>query len=361
MHIGIAKQSIMVYNISVDFLHRRCGMLKKIIGCFVLAAFVLVCSSCMKLTKMIDVTKETNMPPKAVYLGDSIAAGYGLDGYAADDLYKCRSYPNILADKYSSSLADKCGHTTVNKAVSGDTSADLLGDLESGLLDDALAGSDAVIISIGGNDLLHVFLRLFESIGYDRDIGRVDLSDADILKAASGLIGLDGDIEDALSGFETNLNLIVDKIKEKTDGEIYVQELYNPFEYFDKVGVLVDYTTEKVNKFNRIVVGNSGRDGVHRYSVVDIASAFEGRCDELTNIKLYDIHPNAAGHVVISEKVSSEITKNTYTYTTQEEVTDDDAVATLIFICISVSVIVIGGVIVLIVILRKRVRNRKED
>lgn len=336
-------------------------MPKKIVLSAVLLLIVLMCGSCVKLTKMIDVEEETNVPPKVVYLGDSIAAGYGLDGYAADDLYKCGSYANILAGRYSSALDGKCGHTTVNKAVSGDESKDLLEDLKSGTLDDTLKNSDAVVISIGGNDLLHVFLRIFESLGYDKDIGRIKLSEADILKAASGIIGIDGNIDEALAGFEKNLNEIVSLIKEKTDGEIFVQELYDPFEYFNTFSIITDYTSKKVNEFNRIVNGNSGREGVHRYSVIAISSAFEGRCGELTNIPDFDIHPNAAGHAVIAEKVNAGITQHIYTYTTQTEVTDEDAVAALIFVCAAGGVVLIGTVIAVIVILSRKEKKREES
>ena len=332
-------------------------MKKRIAAAAMVLMLLLSCGSCVKLTKLVDVEKETDAPPKVVYLGDSIAAGYGLEGYKADDLYSCGSYPNILAARYSSALEGECGHITVNKAVSGDTTDDLLGDLESGSLDDALTDSDAVVISIGGNDLLHVFLRLFENIGYNKELGRIKLSDADILAAASGLIGLDDDIDKALEGFETNLDKIVSVIGEKTDGEIFVQTLYDPFEYFDQIGILVDYTQKKVNRFNLIVNDNSGSDGVRRYNVVDVAAAFEGRCGDLTNIKLYDIHPNAAGHAVIAEKVNEEIAKHTYTYMTKAEVTDEDAIRTLVIICISAGTAVIAGTVLLIVFLSRKAKK----
>lgn len=332
-------------------------MRKKIAVVVMLLLIMLFCGSCVKLTKMIDVNEETEIPPKVVYLGDSIAAGYGLEGYKQDDLYKCGSYPNILSGRYSSALDGKCGHITVNKAVSGDTTDDLLGDLESGSLDEALAGSDAVVISIGGNDLLNVFQRLFETLGYNKELGRVKLSDADLLAAAAGIFDLNDDIDEALKGFEKNLDRIITKIDEKTDAEIFVQELYNPFEYFSKIGIIVDYTQKKVNEFNRIVNGSSGREGVHRYNVIGVSSAFEGRCGDLTNISLYDIHPNAAGHAVLAEKVNEEITRHTYTYTKQVEVTDEDAVRTLVIICVAGGTALIAAMVLVIVLVRKKIKR----
>jgi lysophospholipase L1-like esterase len=45
----------------------------------------------------------------------------------------------------------------VNSAVVGDTSQQLLDRINSGEFDADLADSDAVIISIGGNDILGLF------------------------------------------------------------------------------------------------------------------------------------------------------------------------------------------------------------
>ncbi len=77
-----------------------------------------------------------------VVFGDSIASGYGLD---PDAEYN-----------YGQICADYLGYTVENYAVSGDTTSDLLNVISS--LDEAqknsVAGSEIVIISIGGNDLM---------------------------------------------------------------------------------------------------------------------------------------------------------------------------------------------------------------
>lgn len=46
----------------------------------------------------------------------------------------------------------------MNSAVVGDTSQQLLDRINSGEFDADLADSDAVIISIGGNDILGLFI-----------------------------------------------------------------------------------------------------------------------------------------------------------------------------------------------------------
>ncbi|HBI51318.1 MAG TPA: hypothetical protein DDX72_00880, partial [Ruminococcaceae bacterium] len=134
-----------------------------------IAVILLCCGSCsgIKLTKFVDVTEETAVPPKIVFLGDSIAAGFGLEGYTASDLYNCRSYANIIGEMYDKELPEDCTGVMVNKAVSGATSSELLESIKSGELDEALADSDAVVVSIGGNDLLSVLFGIIKDTGYN--------------------------------------------------------------------------------------------------------------------------------------------------------------------------------------------------
>lgn len=84
-------------------------------------------------------------------VGDSISTGYGLENYTpGGSPYECRSYCNILAE----SLELKGGESYINRAVNGYTSSDLLALIPS--LKEQVAKSDLVVISIGGNDLLHI-------------------------------------------------------------------------------------------------------------------------------------------------------------------------------------------------------------
>ena len=85
-----------------------------------------LCSCSLKTHDMIEEKRTVPVPPKLVFLGDSIAAGYGLEGYDKKDLYQCESYANIIGKDYTELLAEECGHTMINDSVSGDTSQDLL-------------------------------------------------------------------------------------------------------------------------------------------------------------------------------------------------------------------------------------------
>lgn len=291
-------------------------MLKRLTAALLTGVMALSLCSC-NLTYQEETQEERSVPvpPKMVFLGDSIAAGYGLEGYSKKDLYQCESYANILCDDYTKLLDGECGHEMINRAVSGDTSQDLIDLLDSGEIDGDLKGSDAVVVSIGGNDVLNIIFDAAEVLGWsykskDFDFGRVD-----IMEAFERLSSMSDDIDSALEGFEKNLDVIINKLHQRTDGDIFVQTLYNPIEYFDEWKMLVDYADGKIDVFNEIVKDNAEKDGVQRYTVIDVGNQFEGRNSQLTNMADYDIHPNADGHKVIAETVDKELRKGSYSYT----------------------------------------------
>ena len=80
--------------------------MKKRITAFVTACAAVfgLCSCSMKTHEMVEQEKNIPVPPKLVFLGDSIAAGYGLEGYDKSDLYHCDSYANIIGNDYSGNL-----------------------------------------------------------------------------------------------------------------------------------------------------------------------------------------------------------------------------------------------------------------
>ena len=330
--------------------------LKTITAILGAGAMLLSSGSCMKLTKMQDATAESDVPPKLVFLGDSIAAGYGLDGYSPDDLYNCSSYANILGERYRNALDGKYDQVTVNDAVTGDTSSQLLAHIKEGEFDGALGGSDAVVISIGGNDLLNVIWDITRDLGYDQENRKFSASDFDLISAIFSIASFNETVDEALSLFTRNLNEITDEIRTRTDAEIFVQTLYDPFSDLD-VKFITDITGSRVAEFNSIVEENAEKDGTHRYTVVDVAKDLEGKSGELTNISKYDVHPNQEGHKVIAEAVDAAIHSHTYTYTYQEEVTDTGAVITLIWICVAAAILIIAAAVLIVV----KVKRKKEN
>jgi len=260
-----------------------------------------------------EVVHNIEVPPKMVFLGDSIAAGYGLEGYTSDDNYNCRSYSNILKEKYSDELKDECGHEMINKAVSGATSQDLIDLLKSGKLDSDLKDSDAVVVSIGGNDLLGIMLGLLDKLGVGES-GSFDSGGLNILAAASAFLSMDSDVNAALDGFDANIKVISDELSKRTDGTVYIQTLYDPLEYFTNFSMVTDFSSEKIGRFNDIIKSNAADS----YIVIDVAADFKGKAGSLTNISNFDIHPNQEGHELIAQEVDSAFRETGFTYTTIE-------------------------------------------
>lgn len=331
--------------------------MKKRITAFVTACTAVfgLCSCSMKTHEMVEQEKNIPVPPKLVFLGDSIAAGYGLEGYDKSDLYHCDSYANIIGNDYSALLAEEgCDFVMKNDAVSGDTSQDLIDLLDSGDIDADLKDSDAVVVSIGGNDILHIIFSAAEDLGWDKSAGDFDFDRINFKDALASLTSMSDEIDEALKGYETNLVLIEEKLRERTDGEIYIQTLYNPVEYFSDWKMLVDYADGKIDTFNTIVKDGAEKDGKHHYTVIDVGSRFEGQNGDLTNMADYDIHPNAEGHKVIAEMVDTELRKGDYSYTVTvpgEEHWTSAAKALFIVITV-VAVLAVAGIV--IVILKKK-------
>ncbi len=290
-------------------------MVKKILSSILATVAIVTLTGCsMTERDLIDKTYEINTPPRTIFLGDSIAAGYGLDGYTSTDNYSCPdSYANILKAKYTEEMAEIGTHEMQNFAVSGATSADLIELLNSGKLDSALAETDAVVVSIGGNDLLGHIFPIIESLGITLENTEINFDDIDIFSLLSQVGTLEQNVADSLVQFEINLNKIAHILDDKTEGNIYFQTLYNPLEVFTDISVVVDFSEESLGEFNRIITENSADS----YKIIDVAGQFDNKCDTLTRIGEFDIHPNEAGHKVIADTVDKALTAETYTYTTQ--------------------------------------------
>lgn len=67
-------------------------MLKQLTAFF--TATVIACATPLACNAEV-IKHEVNVPPNILVLGDSIAAGYGLEGYS-ENRYSCASYANLL-------------------------------------------------------------------------------------------------------------------------------------------------------------------------------------------------------------------------------------------------------------------------
>ena len=222
-------------------------MLKQLTAFF--TATVMACATPLACNAEV-IKHEVNVPPNILVLGDSIAAGYGLEGYS-ENRYSCASYANLLHDQYDAELNDVGGCKLVNSAVVGDTSQQLLDRINSGEFDADLADSDAVIISIGGNDILGLFIDfLMNDLGITSKSTLSDLMDKtkDIIGIAMDMKDMSDDMDKALKNFTSTLDDIINAVEAKSKGEIIVQTLYDPLDNFTAAAVFQSISKDKISK-----------------------------------------------------------------------------------------------------------------
>ncbi len=284
-------------------------MLKKFIS-FAVTAVMAVCSAnaCFAQSEYTEVA--TDVPPQMLFLGDSIASGFGLDGYE-DGRENCRSYANILSEEYSAELGGECEFVMNNLAIDGQTSTELLEGLKSGEYDEYIQTADCIVISIGGNDMLGVLIDILAEAGIDAD-GQTE-AELNFQKMLGLLSKMTDTLDKNIKIFDSNMGEIASYISENSDGRLIVQTQYNPLESFDKVPVLQKLATEKISQLNDEINAHS-TDESSGYSVCDVAEAFSGRADELTRINKWDIHPNEEGHKVIAETLDKTVREEKYSY-----------------------------------------------
>jgi lysophospholipase L1-like esterase len=276
--------------------------LKQRIIALAAAAVTAFSSAAVFAETLPDFNVEVNAPPKIVFLGDSIAAGYGLDGYSADDNTECASYANILSMIFESELPEQAEFSSENLAVDGLTSTKLLRNLQDGLYDKALGGADAVVVSIGGNDLLWVLLHILDS-------------DNSFSETIQQLMNIGDTLDENLERFGENLPKITEEIQSRSGGtRLFLQTLYNPFEG-SAITALDELAQDKIGRLNELISEEAdGGEYSSATEIADIAAAFSGRNAELTNIGELDIHPNADGHAQIAKTLQPLIEAQTYTY-----------------------------------------------
>lgn len=326
----------------------------------IIFSLVSICTNVFAETEYEEVT--TDIPPKMLFLGDSIATGFGLEGYN-NGRENCNSYANKLANEYDKELNGLCETSMENLAIDGQTSGELLEDLKNGVYDKNLKDADAIILSIGGNDLLAV---IWDFIANELDIDFKDSTPEDQQNNFSEIIqsitSLDSKINNNLSEFDFNFSQIAKNIKEKSDGVLVVQTLYNPFDQLE-LEQIREFIAKKIKTLNSYIESHKNDEGA-QYIVADVYSEFYGKGNELTRINSMDIHPNQEGHNVISQCINKTIRTERYTYLTEKvaeqtahtgNVSQDSTNKYIVWIAVGlVSVAVIALVFII-----KKIRKRE--
>ena len=281
-----------------------------------------------------------------VVLGDSIASGYGLSKSE-------HNYGELLGDYY--------GTETANYAVSGAETGDLIGKLEKPSEDIAasIKNADCVVVSIGGNDMIHYassyLLNICANInvlksGYtskdvpeDPTLGDViNLVDIDALKAyaldnplvmnsnvqklRANIVEKDNGKYDCLIQKKVmpNIEKIYSDIKSlNPEAQVVYQTLYDPLQ-FDAVYYEKAYTGTTKTVMNMLKPVSAAI--VESYNtqlseaqlgdtlIADIYADFTSLDENGGKYSWYftkmqedraemDFHPTQAGHVAIAAKV----------------------------------------------------------
>lgn len=284
---------------------------------------------------------ETTAPPvkkNMVTLGDSISYGYGLENSEA------QRYSYLLTQKLSQ--LDRAEWEDNNYAVSGDTSSDLLYRLKNGRAQ-KLPSADAVVICIGGNNLLQPYKNYLQTVAINaqkhfedlkglkkdniRDYTKDDLSSLgstilDSLKDTGiDYERLQTNLDKSLTQFRSDLDEIYSYIRDKNkNAEIYVLNVYNPYKNLTEVklpGMEEPFNVfgqKKLDQLNGILSEwEQSHSDLH---AVDLAAEYakyekppvigktglkiSGTDENDTGIPealLIDPHPNAEGQRIISD------------------------------------------------------------
>lgn len=246
-----------------------------------------------------------------VALGDSIGAGYGLEGYIGG----LKAEPP--KDSYQSILAADLNANAVNDAVSGMTSEELIQLLNSGNVDEELATADYVSISIGSNDILGLFIKIVSSVIEVKDgedlmtAAYRQMNESDLLQLAAMIAQITEQIKDneeihqAAKAFTTQFAKIIALVKEKApNASIYATNIYNPYvAVVNQIFPLGTYAEPYIQEMNE-AFDLSSED----YTVIDAYRMFQDgsevnvsfNINQMSTVNL-DPHPNKAGHKMLAE------------------------------------------------------------
>lgn len=270
---------------------------------------------CIAITAAIAYTICTNAgSSKTTYVafGDSIAAGYGLEGYTDNGTVP-------PAHSYQALVGSFLKTEPVNFAITGDDSTSCIEILDSGNADKALSDADVITVSIGSNDLLKPFIRIAKEAFGITEGSSMDYSSLedyyasfknsswiDMLAMANDLadkIRDNKELHEKAQAFSSNFDQIINTLKEKApQAEIYVTNIYNPYK---DVLVMGDLADAYIHELNNAFTDTSGN-----YTLIDTYTLFAK--ENLSNVKFdisdlgninLDPHPSKEGHAKIASAI----------------------------------------------------------
>lgn len=264
--------------------------------------------------------KESAGPTQYAAFGDSIAAGYGLEGYAPGQ-------DTVPPDSYQALVAGFLNTQPCNYAVSGDDSDACIALLKSGQADADLKDAGTITLSIGSNDLLLPFIQIImdyfhiepgtidaSAFAQGFPSQKLDISDfSKYFQQQEALMAILADnptLHAKATAFPSQLQEILSILKEKAPhAEIYVTNIYNPFSSVPVFGPMADSYIQEINT----AFSADAQD----YTLVDVYTPF--REENLTNVHFDlsspaninpDPHPSVNGHKTIGKLVIQALKNN---------------------------------------------------
>ena len=251
-------------------------------------------------------------------LGDSIAAGYGLEGYDPEA-------DTLPASAYASIVGNTLGLTTGFLASNGMNSASLISILSNPDYQAYLSKAKVLTLSIGSDDVLLPFLGIvaqkLNCNPEDIQSTLTALAQSDQAALAADLTALNADdgtgiknnqiLTAAASGFAQNFKDIISALKTALpSAKIYVTNAYNPYEgisipYGAGTLNLGDIAESYITTLNQAFSSDSSE-----YTLIDVHKAFSDSLKSgtsLVNANLailnFDPHPNLDGHAKIAHMI----------------------------------------------------------
>ena len=350
--------------------------MKKLI-CYLLT--VITALSVLSLTAFADEEesiKEHEIVSSMLVYGDSIPAGYALDGYSPLAPFAAQDcFVNILCSEYYL----KPGSTCMNYSRSGLPTDKVLEKIKT-TDKDTVKNADVILISAGANDIMDIVEQTFisefrkETDYFESKGFRLDTSDPISYEKSILSVIMNPDVKDGMARIyasctddkarraytdtvlkaENNVKEMISYIRETgSNAEIVFLVPYDPTEII-KNNPLLDAIKEQLYGYrDKLTALCDSSEYGYSSNALDLLKDFEGKAMELTNISSLDIHPNKKGHERRAE-LSSELIDTMLSEKNKEESIKEarsapysDTVVYIIFgvACTLVILIMIIGVI----------------
>ncbi len=297
-------------------------------------------SLCLSVGSLFSVVLADT--PVYVALGDSIAAGYGLQGFEnvreTPEGLICTTPPGC----FPALVSDALGYQLQNLAVSGDDTVQLLERLQTDQYTAAVKSADLISLTIGSNDLLgptiellrnHLSVSDFLSGGDIQSLLQQLQQINDLLSSADTTALFDSQIQAFCKNWDTIISTITGL---NPDATLLVTSYYNPYASFNlqfgtaniSIGQLGDSYLDRMNRY--ITTDAACRSS---YTVIDISDVstnvhvdtaalmsgmMRAQAIDLSGSVSLDPHPDASGHELIAQRISAVLSPSAFSDVSSE-------------------------------------------